>query len=77
MPNPLLSFKHLVPQSVDSRITSKLTDLTGFGLKEPTPIQCQAWPCALQGRDLIAIAKTGSGKTFAFLLPLLVHVIEQ
>ena len=45
--------------------------------KEPTPVQAQAWPCALQGRDIISIAKTGSGKTLAFLVPLLVHVIEQ
>ena len=39
------------------------------GYKAPTPIQAQAWPVALQGRDLVAIAKTGSGKTCGFLLP--------
>ncbi len=36
---------------------------------EPMPIQSQAWPVALQGRDLHGIAETGSGKTLAFLLP--------
>jgi len=44
---------------------------------EPTPIQMQALPVALSGRDLIGIAKTGSGKTLAFVLPLLVHVLDQ
>ena len=40
----------------------------------PTPIQCQGWPVALSGRDMIGIAETGSGKTLSFLLPALVHV---
>lgn len=44
---------------------------------EPFPIQAQAWPCALSGADVIAVAPTGSGKTLAFLLPALVHVMAQ
>ena len=44
------------------------------GFNAPTPIQAQAWPIALSGRDLVAIAKTGSGKTCGFLLPGLLHI---
>lgn len=42
-----------------------------LGFTEPTPIQAQAIPPALQGRDLLGQAQTGSGKTAAFALPLL------
>ena len=42
-----------------------------LGYAEPTPVQEQAIPLALDGRDLIAAAKTGTGKTAAFSLPLL------
>eukprot|EP00548_Thalassiothrix_antarctica_P007874 CAMPEP_0194137750 /NCGR_PEP_ID=MMETSP0152-20130528/7594_1 /TAXON_ID=1049557 /ORGANISM="Thalassiothrix antarctica, Strain L6-D1" /LENGTH=487 /DNA_ID=CAMNT_0038834893 /DNA_START=59 /DNA_END=1522 /DNA_ORIENTATION=+ len=40
------------------------------GYTEPSPIQARAWPVALAGKDLIAVAKTGSGKTLGFLLPI-------
>jgi len=39
------------------------------GFSNPTPIQAQTWPVALQGRDIVAIAKTGSGKTLGYLIP--------
>ncbi|KAJ0091872.1 hypothetical protein Patl1_24792 [Pistacia atlantica] len=39
------------------------------GFLSPTPIQAQTWPIALQGRDIVAIAKTGSGKTLGYLIP--------
>ena len=47
------------------------------GYDEPMPIQCQALPVALSGRDMIGIASTGSGKTAAFVLPMLTHVMAQ
>ena len=43
----------------------------GRNYEETTPIQAQSLPLALAGRDLVGIAQTGSGKTMAFLIPLL------
>ena len=43
----------------------------------PTPIQSACWPCILQGRDVIGLAKTGSGKTLGYLLPSIVHMNAQ
>ena len=39
--------------------------------KEPTPIQIQAIPVALEGRDVLGTAQTGTGKTLAFSIPLI------
>jgi ATP-dependent helicase YprA (DUF1998 family) len=50
-----------------------LQSLTSAGFARPTPIQAQAWPLAVEGKDLISIAKTGSGKTCGFLLPVFHH----
>jgi len=49
--------------------------LTGLGYEEPTPIQSQAIPPLLEGRDLLGQAATGTGKTGAFALPLLQRVL--
>lgn len=48
-----------------------------LGYTEPTPIQAQSWPIALAGNDMIAIAKTGSGKTCGFLLPAFHKLVLQ
>lgn len=42
-----------------------------LGFKEPTPIQAESIPVILSGRDVVGIAQTGTGKTFAYLLPIL------
>ncbi len=48
-----------------------------MGFTEPTPIQKQAVPPALQGRDILGSAMTGSGKTAAFLLPILQRFLPK
>ena len=54
-----------------------LANLDSLGYREMTPIQAQSLPLILQGHDLIAQAKTGSGKTAAFLLPLLHRLLAE
>ncbi len=54
-----------------------VTALTQMGYAKPTPIQTQAIPALLKGRDLIGIAQTGTGKTAAFALPILNHLITH
>ena len=48
-----------------------------LGFVRPTPIQSEAIPQALSGRDLLACAATGSGKTAAFLLPILHQLVDR
>ncbi|KAJ8313993.1 hypothetical protein KUTeg_008554 [Tegillarca granosa] len=68
IPNPIRSWR-------ESDIQSELLDIIDkIGYKEPTPIQRQAIPIGLQNRDIIGVAETGSGKTAAFLIPLLVWI---
>ncbi|XP_011701673.1 PREDICTED: ATP-dependent RNA helicase DDX42 [Wasmannia auropunctata] len=70
-PNPVTSFGHF---GFDDALikTIRKNEYT-----QPTPIQAQAVPAALSGRDIIGIAKTGSGKTAAFIWPMLVHIMDQ
>src|SRR5688500_16830474 len=54
-----------------------LRGIRELGFTRPTPIQLAAIPPALLGRDVLACAMTGSGKTAAFLLPILHRLIEK
>jgi ATP-dependent RNA helicase RhlE len=54
-----------------------LAGLRDLGFTQPTPIQSQAIPPALEGRDLLACAMTGSGKTVAFLVPIVQRLIAK
>ncbi|KAI1286121.1 ATP-dependent RNA helicase DDX42 [Halotydeus destructor] len=70
-PKPVTSFAHFGFDEQLMKVIRK-SEYT-----QPTPIQAQAIPVALSGRDLIGIAKTGSGKTAAYLWPMIVHVMDQ
>lgn len=52
-------------------------NITDLGYKSPTPIQEQAIPIILKGQDLAGLAQTGTGKTAAFLLPLIDRVLRS
>ncbi|MCO6185374.1 DEAD/DEAH box helicase [Rhizobium sp. L1K21] len=54
-----------------------LAALEALNFSEPTPIQKQAIPVVLSGRDLIGLAQTGTGKTAAFGLPLIEHLLRD
>jgi len=60
--------------SLDSRLHA---NLTGKGYVKPSPIQDQAIPFALEGRDIIGVASTGTGKTAAFALPILQALLSD
>src|SRR5215204_6587119 len=55
---------------------SLMAALTDLGYEEPTPIQREAIPILLAGRDVLAQAATGTGKTAAFALPML-HLLAS
>ncbi len=54
-----------------------LQNLTKAGFTEPTPIQAQAIPHALTGRDVLGCAQTGTGKTAAFVIPLIERLVVK
>ena len=70
-PKPISSFAHF---GFDEALMKAIRRAE---YSQPTSIQAQAIPTALAGRDLIGIAKTGSGKTAAFIWPMLVHIMDQ
>ena len=69
-PDPIVTFQRApFPKKLIAALLKQ-------GYASPTPIQAQAWPIAVTGRDVIAVAKTGSGKTCAFLLPALSRIMK-
>jgi len=51
--------------------------LSNAGFPNPSPIQAYSWPIITEGRDLVGVAKTGSGKTLGFLLPAFKVMLQQ
>ncbi|KAL3111459.1 hypothetical protein niasHT_017686 [Heterodera trifolii] len=70
LPGPLTSFQE---STFPAPIVAQLSSV----FSAPTAIQAISWPVALAGKDLISIAKTGSGKTLGFTLPAIVHVLNN
>ncbi|VDM41431.1 unnamed protein product [Toxocara canis] len=70
-PKPVLSFAHF---GFDE---SLMNVIRKSEYEHPTAIQAQSVPAALSGRDVLGIAKTGSGKTVAYLWPAIVHIMDQ
>ncbi|CAB4423665.1 unnamed protein product [Rhizophagus irregularis] len=70
-PKPIQKWTHAGLPAACLQIIKKLN------FEKPTPIQSQAIPAIMAGRDVIGVAKTGSGKTIAFLLPMFRHIKDQ
>jgi ATP-dependent RNA helicase DDX5/DBP2 len=69
IPRPVITFEE---SGLSKHILAKLKEVK---FEKPSPIQSQAWPVCLQGRDMVGIAQTGSGKTLSFILPAIVHAM--
>jgi ATP-dependent RNA helicase RhlE len=81
--SPLVAFPYTQPEGVplqfesfdlDPRVVSAIQKV---GYRQPTEIQQLALPPALQGRDVMGLAQTGTGKTAAFALPLLQRLLAK
>ncbi|KAJ6829522.1 putative DEAD-box ATP-dependent RNA helicase 14 isoform X3 [Iris pallida] len=68
VPHPFTTF---VSTGFPSEI---LREVQRAGFSAPSPIQAQSWPITLEGRDIVAVAKTGSGKTLGYMIPGFIHV---
>ncbi|NWX83869.1 DDX59 helicase, partial [Nothoprocta pentlandii] len=71
VPRPIIEFEHCgFPETLNR-------NLKNSGYEVPTPIQMQMIPVGLLGNDILASADTGSGKTAAFLLPVIMKVLKE
>ncbi len=66
-------FEGTVFGKLDQKLQHAIADA---GYKTPTPIQAEAMPYLFEGRDFIGCAQTGTGKTAAFMLPILNHLVK-
>ena len=66
-------FESTIFGKLDQKLQHAISDA---GYKTPTPIQAKAMPYLFEGRDLIGCAQTGTGKTAAFMLPILDHLVK-
>ncbi len=73
-PRKVFALTNFASLGVSKEIVATLTSL---GIETPTPIQAQAIPLVLEGRDLIGLAQTGTGKTAAFGLPLIERLLAD
>eukprot|EP01119_Soliformovum_irregulare_P010494 TRINITY_DN2588_c0_g1_i1.p1 TRINITY_DN2588_c0_g1~~TRINITY_DN2588_c0_g1_i1.p1 ORF type:complete len:450 (-),score=157.96 TRINITY_DN2588_c0_g1_i1:42-1391(-) len=71
LPKPLRSWDEA---PLRSRVLRAIKEV---GYENPTPIQRQAIPIAISGRDVMGIAETGSGKTAAYLIPMLEYIMKM
>lgn len=90
IPDPVESFEQLRPAQAESQkedsplapdytqqIPKKIFEnLLGYKFEKPSPVQMQAIPVLLNSREIMACAPTGSGKTIAYLFPVLCHIKE-
>lgn len=86
-PKPVIKWSHFglpaswyvrsAPQPVTILTLTSLDVIKRLNYTAPTSIQAQAAPAIMSGRDVIGVAKTGSGKTIAFLLPMFRHIKDQ
>ncbi|KIN72830.1 putative ATP-dependent RNA helicase [Sulfitobacter guttiformis KCTC 32187] len=76
---PLCAEKELYMSDFDMMDlpSSLVKRLAAMGLKDPTPIQKQAIPHGLNGRDVMGLAQTGTGKTAAFGIPLIAQMLQM
>lgn len=63
IPNPIQTFSQAF-----KNYPEVMTEIEKQGFQTPTPIQCQAWPILMSGRNLIGIAQTGTGITYIWLI---------
>jgi ATP-dependent RNA helicase DDX5/DBP2 len=80
--NEMTCYGTNVPRPVESFVEAGfpsyiLREVEVAGFKSPTSIQCQGWPMALSGRNVVGVAETGSGKTLSYLLPAILHINAQ